>query len=146
MTRKRRVALPAPDDNDFLGEPSGPVAVSIQSEAEFFKEAAEDVEDFRTGTRTDSVVSIAFESIGVFLEVLTPKRSELLDAVRRHGTFDSIESLSGTLSRNRAAVSRDLRALSDAGLLRVVEAVHAGHGRRSEISLVAKKLVVSLSM
>lgn len=40
------------------------------------------------------------------------------------------QELAIALNRNRAAVSRDLRALCDIGLLRVKEAIHSGHGRR----------------
>jgi hypothetical protein len=41
-------------------------------------------------------------------------------------------------------VSRDLKALAEAGLLQIREAVSPGHGKRTEIAPVARRLHVEL--
>ena len=103
-----------------------------------------DLRALRSGRRSTSVVTVSFASVPTLLSVLTPKRFELIQVVKKQGRFDSIEMLAAALERDRASVSRDLKALADAGLLRVEEVVHSGHGRRSEITTVAKRLIVEL--
>jgi predicted transcriptional regulator len=92
------------------------------------------------------VTTVTFASISALLAVLTPKRYALVEAVKAHGSFDSIEALATAVSRDRAAVSRDLKALTEAGLLRIQEAVLPGHGRRSTIAPVARHLKVELTI
>ena len=107
---------------------------------------AKSLKDLRTGRRKAPVATVSFASVPALLAVLTPKRYVLIEAVKAHGSFDSIEALASVLHRDRGTVSRDLKALAEAGLLRVQEAVHAGHGRRSEISPVAQRLTVELTI
>lgn len=146
FARKRRTARPVAEPGTFTDElpPSG--VVKFQSDEEFFKEAGRDLRAVRSGRRSTPVVTVSFASVPALLSVLTPKRFELIQAVKEQGRFDSIEMLAAALERDRASVSRDLKALADAGLLRVQEVVHSGHGRRSEITPVAKRLMVELSI
>lgn len=146
MKRAKAITRSAPSDDAFRQESVASAETKIQSESEFFEEFHSDLENALNGNLTEPVVTIAFESVAAFLEVVTPRRNELLQTVRKNGTFGSIEELAIALNRNRAAVSRDLRALCDIGLLRVKEAIHSGHGRRSEVSPTAEKFVFSFSL
>ena len=146
FARKRRTAKPVVEQGVFTDELAATDVVRFQSEKEFFKEASRELRALRSGRRSKPVVTVSFASVPALLSVLTPKRFELIQVVKRQGRFDSIEMLAAALGRDRASVSRDLKALADAGLLRVQEVVHSGHGRRSEITTVAKRLVVELSI
>ena len=99
---------------------------------------------FKEGRRPKAVARVSFESVEALLTVLTPKRYALLETVKEKGRFESIEALAAELKRDRSTVSRDLRALADAGLISLREAVLPGHGIRSEIAPVARKLTVEL--
>ena len=120
--------------------------LTFQSEADFFAGAAKRVREFKEGRRPKAVARVSFESVEALLNVLTPKRYALMKAVKENGRFDSIEALADKVQRDRSTVSRDLRALADAGLIRLHEAVLPGHGRRSEITPVAMELRVALSL
>lgn len=143
MTTKRKTAKPVVEPV-FTDELQGPREAGIQSEAEFFGKVRRAVKDGREGRRLKPHVSVSFESVGALLAVLSPKRYELFEAVKRHGGFESIEDLAREVDRDRAAVSRDLKALGDAGLLQVREAVFPGHGKRTEVAPVAEKLHLEL--
>jgi len=146
FARKRKAAKPATEQEVFTEDLPTPGIVRFQSEREFFKEVRRDLGALRSGRRSAPIVTVSFASVSALLSVLTPKRFELIQRVKKQGRFDSIEALAASLDRDRASVSRDLKALADAGLLRVREVLHSGHGRRSEISTVAKRLVVELSI
>lgn len=102
------------------------------------------MKESREGRSTAPRATVSFESVAALLTVLTPKRYALYEVVKGHGGFDSIEALAAELHRDRATVSRDLKALADAGLLLMREAVSPGHGRRTEIAPVADKLMLEL--
>ena len=66
--------------------------------------------------------------------------------MKKHGSFESIEALASTVHRDRATVSRDLRALAEAGLLQVQEAVLPGCGHRLTIAPAARQLRIELTI
>lgn len=146
MASKRKTAAPVVERGIFTDELPPANVATVQAEEDFFANAAKGLKDFRTGRRMTPVATVSFASVPALLEVLTPKRYALIEAVKSHGRFDSIEALASALQRDRGAVSRDLKALAEAGLLRVQEVVHPGHGRRSAISPVAQKISVELTI
>ncbi|MFN7641635.1 MAG: hypothetical protein ACK5PW_00870 [Burkholderiales bacterium] len=87
---------------------------------------------------------MSFESVGALLAVLTPRRYELFQAVRQSGGFSSIEALADRVQRHRTNVSRDVRALSQAGLLVLSEPTAPGRGKRTEISVAAEQVKLML--
>lgn len=146
MTSKRKAAAPVVEHGIFADELPPAYTATLQTEEDFFADTAKSLRDLRTGRRKAPVATVSFASVPALLAVLTPKRYALIEAVKTRGSFDSIEALASVLHRDRGTVSRDLKALAEAGLLRVQEAVHAGHGRRSEISPVAQRLTVELTI
>lgn len=128
----------------FTEELRGPEVASIETEEDFFAGVRKAVKDRKEGRRVRPAVSVSFQSVAALLAVLTPKRYALFEAVKGHGHFNSIEALAQALKRDRASVSRDLKALTEAGLLQMREAVSPGHGRRTEIAPVAEQLHVEL--
>lgn len=128
----------------FTNELRGPQEVCIEGEDAFFANVRQAVKNRKDGRRLAPHVLVSFQSPAALLAVLTPKRYALFEAVKEHGHFDSIEDLARALGRDRAAVSRDLRALTDAGLLQLRQAVLPGHGKRTEIAQVAQSLHLEL--
>lgn len=128
----------------FTDELAGPQVATIETQDNFFAGVRKAVKDRKEGRRAEPFVSVSFQSAAALLAVLTPKRYALFEAVKSHGHFDSIEELARTLERDRATVSRDLKALTEAGLLQMREAVSPGHGKRTEIAPVAQRLHVEL--
>jgi len=146
MASKRKTVAPVAERGIFADELPPPKTVKIQTEEAFFAEAANQMKNLRTGRRKQPVASVSFESVAVFLAVLTPKRNVLIEAVKERTRFHSIEMLAAALHRGRATVSRDVRALVAAGLLRVEKVILPGHGRRTGISPVARRLTVELTI
>ena len=145
MASKRKTAAPVAEREIFTDELPPPKTAKIQTEDVFFAEAANQMKNLRTGRRKQPVASVSFESVAVFLAVLSPKRNVLIEAVKERARFHSIEMLAAALHRGRATVSRDVRALVAAGLLRVREETSRGHGRSVEVSPVARRLTVELT-
>jgi predicted transcriptional regulator len=146
MTTKRKTAVPVVETDIFTDEIPAAMSLTLQSEEDFFAGAAKRVREFREGRRTPAVARVSFESVEALLAVLTPKRCALMKTVKQKGRFESIESLAVELQRDRGTVSRDLKALAEAGLILLHETVLRGHGRRSEIAPVARKLKVEFSL
>lgn len=141
-TRRKSVAPVA--EPVFTDELPRDAQVRIESRDDFFRRVKGQVKDRLEGRRTTPVATVSFESVGALLGVLTPKRYELYEAVRQHGGFESIEALAAEVRRDRATVSRDIKALADAGLLLLREAALPGHGRRMEVAPAAKRLKLEL--
>lgn len=62
-----------------------------------------------------------FEDLAMLLSVLTPRRLELLKAVRQQGPL-SVRALATVVARDYKNVHTDARALEDVGLLERTEA------------------------
>lgn len=143
MMSKRKKAAPVAEA--VLTNELGPAQeAAIEREDDFFANVRRAVKERREGVRVEPRVSVSFQSVGALLAVLTPKRYALFEAVREYGHFDSIEDLARALGRDRATVSKDLKALTDAGLLQIREAAFPGHGKRTEIAPVAERLHLEL--
>jgi predicted transcriptional regulator len=146
MTPTKRIARPQSEPGIFTDELPAATSLLIQTEENFFENIrAKAAQRGRRSTQR-AVATVSFESVEALLSLLTPKRYELLDTVKRHGKFTSIESLAVAVQRDRSTVSKDLRALAAAGLVRVSEAVSHGHGRRTEITPIARKLTVKFTI
>lgn len=130
----------------FTDELPFPDKVVIESESEFFARVRAKLADSRPGLATPECTTISFESIEALAAVLTPKRRELMTAVKARQGFDSIESLAETLKRDRGSVSKDLKILSNSGLLLLATVASPGHGRRTEIKRVASSVKLELEI
>jgi predicted transcriptional regulator len=146
MITERKTAEPVVETDIAKGELPVAMHLTLQSEEDFFAGAAKRVRAFQEGRRTPAVARVSFESVEALLAVLTPKRYALMKTVKQKGRFESIESLAEELQRDRGTVSRDLKVLAEAGLILLYQTVLSGHGRRSEIAPVARKLKVELSL
>jgi predicted transcriptional regulator len=146
MPRNRRTARPEVEAGVLTDELAPAEVATLESEDDFLARSRERVKAFQAGKPVATKATVSFASVAALLDVLTPKRYALIEAVKARGKFDTIEALAADLHRDRAAVSRDLKALVAAGLLQMHEAVAPGHGRRAEITPVARKLTVEFSL
>jgi len=85
----------------------------------------------------ESIV-ISFEDPADMLAVLTPARLAVFRVIKKNP--GSIASIAQRLKRDRSAVTRDVAALGEAGLVSVTEKPHPGHGRMKEIRVCAKAI------
>lgn len=82
---------------------------------------------------------IAFEDPADMMKMLTSARMQLLASLREGGET-RIADLAERLGRDKRAVSRDVTAMRDHGLLRTKYVSNAGHGRNLVVMPSAKKL------
>ena len=146
MKSKRKTATPVAETGIFTEQLASPEMASFQTEDDLFNQTRQGLEAFRTEKRSEPDVTVSFNSLEALVSVLTPRRCEIIAAVKAHGGFHSIEELANSVSRDRGTVSRDLKALASAGLIKLREAVLPGHGKRSEIVRKATRLTLELSI
>lgn len=115
------------------------VIVDASGPAGFFKRAKAHARMLDRGERVPAETVIAFEDPADFLRVVTSERMRLLSALSE-STESPITELASRLKRNKRAVSRDVAALKDYGLLLTKYATNAGHGRNLVVMRAAKRL------
>lgn len=84
--------------------------------------------------------SIMFDDPKEMAAVLTPRRIELLEHIRTGAA--SITHLAEQLHRDRAAVKRDIDALTRAGMVKLTEKPLPGHGKQKIVETLAERFVV----
>ena len=114
----------------------------IQSEDEFFASVRRQLDQLDKGAAEPFRPTVSFESLATFLEVLTPKRAELVERVVAEGRFESMRALATILHRDESTVRKDVTALAAAGLLRVVKDVLPGHGKRSVVLPAVQSIAI----
>jgi predicted transcriptional regulator len=118
----------------------------VENERDFFRRVREAASKPQAQAAAKPTITLSFQSATDLLTVLTPKRHALFDVVRTAGAFDSIEDLAQAVARDRAAVSRDLKALAEAGLVSVQDVAFPGHGRRTRIVPAASRIKLELTL
>jgi predicted transcriptional regulator len=79
---------------------------------------------------------LAFESWEALSRLLTGKRMELLQYVKRH-EIGSVRALAKALGRDYSNVHADVRALADAGLLDT-----SGEGPRADYDVIETRIAI----
>ncbi|MBI3376522.1 MAG: MarR family transcriptional regulator [Betaproteobacteria bacterium] len=85
----------------------------------------------------ESIV-LSFEDPADMLAVRTPARLAVFRVIKKKP--GSIASIAQMLKRDRSAVTRDVAALGEAGLITVTKKPHPGHGRIKEVRVRAKAI------
>lgn len=130
----------------FTEELGMPEFVGAQSEDGFFNSVRKNINDRKMGWRIEPITTVSFESLSALLAVVTPQRARLVEALKEKGHFESITTLADALQRDRGTVSKDVKALSNAGFVRIEVRTLPGHGKRSEIFPAANKIRLELSI
>lgn len=94
--------------------------------------------------KIESEITLTFADPLDMLNVLTPQRLKLVEAVRK-GKY-SVSSLAAVLNRNTKSVRRDVVKLEEVGMLRTYEEVNPGHGRVRIVEPVAKRVELRASL
>ena len=105
----------------------------------FFKRARSHAKALDRGETIRSETVIAFEDPADFMRMITRERLRLLESLRDAGE-SPITELALRLKRNKRAVSRDVSALKEHGLLVTKYVTNAGHGRNLVVMRTAKRL------
>lgn len=92
------------------------------------------------GERLKAEKIITFADPLDMISCLTVERVRLVQTVRKKPF--SITSLAVELGRNRTAVTRDVKTLTQFGLLRLREQTNPGHGIIQIVESVARKLAM----
>lgn len=71
------------------------------------------------GKYPDQFVAISARS-PLANQLFSPEKQRLLEAIKEHGPFESIDALAGEVQRDPTSVGRDLQPLVEAGLVRTV--------------------------
>jgi len=105
----------------------------------FFKRARVHARALDRGEKVPSKTVIAFEDPADFFRMMTGERMRLLELLRDEGE-SPITELAARLHRNKRAVSRDVSALKEHGLLVTKYVTNSGHGRNLVVMRAAKRL------
>ena len=114
--------------------------IGVESFDEVMKRSTERAAKLGRGEAARAERRVSFETAEDLVAYLTPQRLRLIRAVREQPL--SISALALSLKRDRGAVSRDVRALRTAGLVRVKKAVNPGHGAIQLVQARAKTMTV----
>jgi len=111
---------------------------------EFFANAkkmmqALDRKEVLSGTST-----IIFEDTLDMLKFLSPKRMEVYAAIKKHP--DSITNIAKSIERNRSSVSKDIKELLRAGMVKVDSIINPGHGRSKIVKLIYPQVILQASL
>ena len=107
------------------------VQIKMEPVERFFERARELARRADAGKRIPESRVVAFEEADDLLALLSPKRVQLLRALRQEP--GSIADLARRLRRDRAAVTRDVQQLARFGVVSVTEKPLPGHGRQKWI-------------
>ena len=107
------------------------VQIKMEPVERFFERARELARRADAGKRIPESRVVAFEEADDLLALLSPKRVQLLRALRQEP--GSIADLARRLRRDRAAVTRDVQQLARFGVVEVTEKPLPGHGRQKWI-------------
>jgi len=105
----------------------------------FSKRVLSNARKLDRGEPLEGKTVIYFESASDMLRMLTTERVRLMEELREAGPV-SITILAGKLGRNKRAVSRDVAAMREAGVLKTKYVSNAGHGRHLIVSPASKKI------
>lgn len=105
----------------------------------FFRRAREHARVLDAGEDLPDETVIAFEDPADMMKMLTSARIRLLASLRQDGEV-RITDLAARLGRDKRAVSRDVIAMREHGLLLTKYVSNAGHGRNLVVMPSAKRV------
>lgn len=114
--------------------------IGVESFDEVMNRSLDRADKLSRGEQVRAERRVTFETAEDMIAYLTPQRLRLIRMVREHPL--SISALATSLRRDRAAVTRDVKALQTAGLLKVKRATNPGHGAVQLVQARAKSLEV----
>ncbi len=98
-----------------------------------------DRKEILSGTST-----IMFEDTLDMLKFLSPKRMEVYTAIKKHP--DSITNIAKSIERNRSSVSKDIKELLRAGIVKIDSIINPGHGRVKVVKPAYPNVILQASL
>jgi predicted transcriptional regulator len=105
----------------------------------FFRKAHGHARALDAGERLPNEVVIGFENPVDMMKMLTVERLRLLRSLREVGET-RVADLAQRLGRDKRAVSRDVNAMREHGLVLTKYVANAGHGRNLVVMPLAKRM------
>ena len=87
---------------------------------------------------------INFENPLDFLACITPERVRLCEVAREQPL--SVTNLAAKLGRDRKAVYRDVKVLSEAGMIRLRKQINPGHGQVQMVEATAQRFELTAAI
>jgi predicted transcriptional regulator len=115
--------------------------IGVESFEEMRRRTTERARLLDRGERIEPERRITFESIEEMLSCLTPQRLSLIRVARKRAV--SISELAAALARNRTSVQRDVKLLSEAGLVTLTRKTNPGHGQVQIVRAIADCFTVT---
>lgn len=111
----------------------------------FFHRIAKTARALDRGEEIPDEIVISFEDPVAMFRVMSVERIRLIEDLREKGQAP-ITELAMRLGRNKRAVSRDVSALREYGLLATRYVANAGHGRNLLVMPSAKRVELSAAI
>jgi predicted transcriptional regulator len=120
------------------------VRIRVSSTEDFFARMKTLAQRLDRGEAVGGGIIVSFEDPQDMLRVLSSQRARLLRCVREQAM--PIAVLASELQRDIRAVSRDVKLLEEAGLLRTSYQTNPGHGRLRIVEPVAQEYLLQASL
>lgn len=120
------------------------VRIRVSSTEDFFARMRTLAQRLDRGEVVEGSITVSFEDPLDMLRVLSSQRARLLRRVREQAM--PIAVLASELQRDIRAVSRDVKLLEEAGLLRTSYKTNPGHGRLRIVEPVAQEYLLQASL
>jgi predicted transcriptional regulator len=118
--------------------------VKNETSQEFFRRGRRTARLLDAGRKVRARAIVSFEDPADMLRFLTPTRLALFRVIKAHP--GSVASIAANAGRNRAAVTRDVAALSRYGLVDVTEKPFPGHGKIKEVRVGARAIKLEATL
>lgn len=119
--------------------------IKLGNEEDFFKQALSIAKKLDNKELIKSEHIIMFEDPEEMLQFLTPKKREVINAIRVH-PWSSITEISKFVQRNVSSVSRDINSMIQVGILEVEDAINPGHGKVRRVSVPFDNMTLQASL
>jgi predicted transcriptional regulator len=123
---------------------SDKVTVKVGSIEEFFDEMHKIMQAVDRGEVVKSQNTITFGDPRDMLQFLSPKRMEVYTAIKKHP--DSITNIAKSVERNRSSVSKDIKELLRAGIVKIDSIINPGHGRIKVVKPAYPNIILQASL
>ena len=118
--------------------------IKLGTEEDFFNNALLVARKLDNGETVEPKNIIIFEEPEEMMQFLTPKKREVINAIRVHPR-SSITEISQFVHRHVSSVSRDINSMVQVGIVQVEDVINPGHGKTKRLSLPFKNMTLQVS-
>jgi predicted transcriptional regulator len=124
--------------------PTGRIRIGVESLDEFFSRMRTNARALDRGEKLTPGLSLMFEDPADLLEVITPARLRLLEAIGNKTV--SLFALATSLARDPSAVRRDVTLLESKHLVRTRKIPNPGHGMQTVVEKAAATITLAATV